>query len=64
MEQPIKIKIKKQVEEIEKTESIIDEVSNETGRLTPLAASRTIWERIGEVCLCLLAGLTPLFFFL
>ena len=62
MEQPIKIKIKKQVEEIEKTESIIGEVSNETGRLAPLAAGRTIWERIGEVCLCLLAGLTPLFF--
>ena len=66
MEQPVKIKITKnqvkQAEEIEKTYPIGDEVPDEMSPSILLGANRTIWEKIGEICLCFLAGLTPLFF--
>ena len=66
MEQPVKIKITKnqvrQIEEIEKTDIIGDEIPDETSSAVSFGTGRTIWEKIGEICLYLLAGLTPLFF--
>src|SRR3989344_1496664 len=66
MEQPVRIKITKnqvrQIEEIEKTDIIGDEIPDETSSAVSFGTGRTIWEKIGEICLYFLAGLTPLFF--